>query len=89
MSSTSNSFDTSFMAKPPKICRDKFPMLKNRMVAFLNGIDYVLLDTIRDGPYILKIFVTTTNAPIISTTPAPGVTQSSLEGRYEVKERSA
>ena len=57
MASTCNSYDNGSLGKPPRLSRDNFSTWKNWMQVFLNGVDYSLLDIIKDGPYIPRIVI--------------------------------
>ena len=61
MASTSYS-DSGSLGKPPKLSRDNFSIWKNRMEAFLIGLDSSLLETIQDGPHVPMVLIPTTSA---------------------------
>ena len=78
MTSTNSMYDNGSMAKSPRLSREKFIIRKNRIMAFLIGVDNVLLNTIKEGLYIPTIF-------IIGTPASDGA--SATKDRYQVKER--
>ena len=53
----STSYSNGSLGNPPKLSRDNFSIWKNRMEAFLIGIDSSLLETIQDGPHVPMMII--------------------------------
>ena len=66
-------YDNGSMGKSPRLVRDNFFIWKNRMEAFLMGIDYNLIDIVNEGPHVPM--------SLIPGTPAIGDMPVVLESR--------